>query len=419
MSTSLPDRRWLVALAGTALQLCLGTVYAWSYFQKPLAATYAWNGTAVTGVFSLAIACLGLSAAAGGLLLPRVGPRRLVIGAGLLFGCGHLVAAAALAWRMLPLLYFGYGVLGGIGLGLGYVTPVATVAKWFPDRKGLATGMVIMGFGFGALLMSKAFAPLLYSWSGGNLVSVFAWLGVGFLIAVPATAMWLRNPSLSAEADDRPLVSDVASSELSELVSRRFAIMWVVFFCNILAGVSLISMQSPLLQELWQRRQPELDATALAASGATLIGGSSLFNGIGRMLWGGLSDRIGRVAAFRWMLASQAVAFVALYAVGDPWLFSGLVCYVMLCYGGGFGTMPSFVLDVFGPVRMPIAYGAILTAWSAAGIVGPLCMAALNDRRAFGLSGGVLCVGLVATCFLAVRPAGGPSIHSKAIQHED
>ena len=145
-------------------------MYAWSYFQKPLVEAYGWSNAQVTWTFSLAICCLGLAAAWGGLQLPRVGPRRLAMIGGVLFGVGHLVAALALHWKSLPLLYLGYGVLGGFGLGLGYVTPVATVAKWFPDKKGLTTGMVIMGFGFGALLMSKLFAPLLYRASGGDLV---------------------------------------------------------------------------------------------------------------------------------------------------------------------------------------------------------------------------------------------------------
>jgi len=148
---------------GAWLQLFLGTVYAWSYFQKPLMEGYGWSNAEVVRAFSLAICCLGLAAAWGGAKLPRFGPRKLIVSGGILFGAGYFLSAAALYCRSLPLLNFGYGVVGGTGLGLGYVTPVATVAKWFPDRKGLATGMVIMGFGFGALLMSKIVAPMLFA----------------------------------------------------------------------------------------------------------------------------------------------------------------------------------------------------------------------------------------------------------------
>lgn len=411
--------RWLIALAGTIVQLCLGSVYAWSYFQKPLANTYGWTSTQVTWAFSIAICCLGLAAAWGGVQLPRVGPRKLAVLGGLLFGAGYLVAAVALAWKSLPLLYVGYGVLGGCGLGLGYVTPVATVARWFPDKKGLATGMVIMGFGFGALMMSKAVLPLLLTISGGNFVVVFVWLGVGFLALTTTVGACLKNPppgfspgnAAVAVTADTPAVLLPASQEASLLSTalrlRWFAAMWLVFFSNIFAGISLISFQSPLYQSVLQRRDATLSAEVLAASGATLIAVSSLFNGVGRMLWGALSDRIGRTRAFRVMLVSQIGVFVCLPQIGTPWLFAAAVCFVLLCYGGGFGTMPSFVLDVFGPQRMPAYYGAILTAWSTAGIVGPQTIAWLNDRYsqhasqyAFLLTAAILAVGLGASWVL-------------------
>ena len=398
MAKSVFDNRWFIALAGTAMQACLGTVYAWSYFQKPLAEGYGWSNAQVTWTFSLSICCLGLAAAWGGLQLSRVGPRRLAMIGGLLFGAGHLVAALALHWKSLALLYLGYGVLGGFGLGLGYVTPVATVAKWFPDKKGLTTGMVIMGFGLGALLMSKLFAPLLYRASGGDMVLVFAWLGIGFLLSVVGLGAVLRNPppGFSPTVANLPpagvAITNVEVLQTKDdlvlpgLLSRRFAAMWLVFFANIFAGISLISFQSPLFQNLWLSRDPGLTKEALAAYGATLIAVSSLFNGVGRILWGGVSDRIGRVRTFQIMLVSQIVVFGILIQVGNPWLFGGLICYILLCYGGGFGTMPSFVFDVFGPIQMPVVYGAILTAWSAGGIVGPQFVAFINDHYATHLA---------------------------------
>ena len=408
--------RWIIALAGTWLQLFLGTVYAWSYFQQPLVDTYGWTNTSVALTFSLAICCLGLAAAWGGMKLPRFGPRKLAIVGGLLFGLGYLLAAAALQWRSLPLLYLGYGVIGGTGLGLCYVTPVATVAKWFPDKKGLATGLVIMGFGFGALLMSKLIAPALYAWSDGNLVTVFLWLGACFTAATLLGAVWLREPPpgyaprhAAAVAAGNPPAATPDSPPAVGIVSGRFAAMWLIFFCNIVAGISLISFQSPMLQDLWRRLEPSLSAATLSSYGAWLIAASAVFNGVGRILWGGFSDRLGRLSAFRWMLASQLAVFLLLVVIGNPWLFGALICYVLLCYGGGFGTMPSFILDVFGPRRMAQAYGVILTAWSAAGVVGPQIVALLKDHygqhaasHSFVVGAGFLAVGLVLS--LAMRP---------------
>jgi MFS transporter, OFA family, oxalate/formate antiporter len=405
-----PPNRWFIALAGTGLQLCLGTVYAWSYFQKPLVETYGWSNSQVSWTFSLAICFLGLSAAWGGLQLSRLGPRRLAVTGGILFGLGHLVAALALHLHSLPLLYFGYGVLAGCGLGLGYVTPVATVAKWFPDKKGLATGLVIMGFGFGALLMSKVFAPLLYRASGGDLVMVFAWLGTGFLPVVSGLGALLQNPPGVAPSTDpiiHPSGSPSSSSTLPHLLSRRFLTIWFVFFSNILAGISLISFQSPLFQSVWSHRDATLSKEALASCGATLIAVSSLFNGLGRILWGAASDRLGRSRTFQIMLASQIAVFAALTQTGNPWGFGALVCYVLLCYGGGFGSMPSLVHDTFGPAKMPILYGAVLTAWSAAGIAGPQWVAFLNDHYAtrlapyaFGCNAIVLALGFALSLAL-------------------
>lgn len=408
--------RWWIAIAGTVLQLCLGTVYAWSFFQKPLVDAYGWTNAQTAWTFSFAIFFLGLAAAWGGVNLKRFGPHRLAMTGGFLFGLGYLLSATALHLHSLPLLYLGYGVIGGIGLGLGYVTPVATVAKWFPDRKGLVTGMVVMGFGFGALLMSKILAPLSLTMSHGNLVQVFYIFGAFFMVISMAVASFLDNPpddfvlpgqSIPVrEADD--VAGALAAGTIRDaLVSGRFLVMWLIFFCNILAGISIISFQSPLMQDLWRKLNPVLAKETLAAYGATLIAVSSIFNGIGRFFWGGLSDRIGRVMAFRIMLASQVVVFVGLMLTSNPWVFGALICYVLLCYGGGFGTMPSFVLDMFGAQRMAVVYGVILTAWSAAGVVGPQIVAFLKDhspehaaRYAFGIGAGLLLVGFIFCCLI-------------------
>lgn len=374
--------RWLVAVMGTLLQVVLGTVYAWSYFQNPIMQAYGWKNVQVMWIFSIAICSLGLAAAVGGLLLGRLGPLRLALAGALLYGGGYLLGGWALSLKSLPLLYLGFGVVGGSGLGLGYVTPVATAAKWFPDKKGFITGMVIMGFGLGALLMSKAIAPALMALCDGNLVHVF-WCSGGLLllIGVPA-ASFMRNPPSGLSTDAHRAASELPSRACigKVLLSGRFARMWLLLFLNTSAGIMFISLQSPMLQDLLRRGGSALDAAALAGIGATLIGVSSLFNGIGRFFWGGISDKIGRTNAFRIIFATQIVIFMALIWTSNPWLFGVLVCYVMLCYGGGFGTMPSYVADTFGAGMMPIAYGSVLTGWSMAGIAGPQLAAFLKDH---------------------------------------
>jgi OFA family oxalate/formate antiporter-like MFS transporter len=408
-----PGYRWLIAGMGTLLQLCLGSVYAWSYFQKPLVEAYGWRNTQVAWAFSLAIGFLGISAAVGGVLLPKFGPRKLATVGSLLFGSGYLLAAVALHIKSLPLLWLGYGVVGGIGLGLGYVIPVATAAKWFPDKKGLVTGMVVMGFGFGALLMSKVVAPALNTAFPNQLPSVFAGIGVILGLTSLLAAGFMRNPPAATAA--------VVGGEKAwpRLLSRQFALMWLVFFCNIVAGIAIISFQSPLLQDLWKNINPLLAPATLATYGATLIAVSSVFNGLGRFSWGGLSDRLGQIHTFRLMLGTQVIAFIALMSVGNPWLFGALICYILLCYGGGFGVMPSFVLNTFGPRLMPVLYGCILTAWSAAGIVGPQVIAWLKDRYgpqasgyAFALGAGLLALGFLLSLLLTVaKPGDSSSAH--------
>lgn len=421
--------RWSICLLGTALQVCLGTAYAWSYFQKPLGDAFGWSNSLTAWAFCLAICCLGLSAAWGGLNLARFGPRRLAMAGGALFGSGYLVAALALTLNSPVLLILGYGVIGGCGLGLGYVTPVATVAKWFPDRKGLATGLVVMGFGLGALAMSKLFAPLLLAhFTTGIdptsmparqavLAQLFAALGVIFLLLTLPIAWFLRNPpaGFAPPGWTPPAGIDQASgpgpTARSRICSGRFALMWLVFFCNTTAGIAIIGFQSPLFQDLWRTIDGSLNATTLAAYGATLIGITSLFNGLGRFAWGGLSDRIGRPRAFTLMLGTQVLAFTALAWTGNPWTFAALCCWILLCYGGGFGAMPSFVLDVFGARLMPVVYGTILTAWSAAGIVGPQMVALIKDacpaeagHYSFLAGAAFVLVGFLASFRLSSKP---------------
>ncbi len=367
--------RYLVLVACTTLQVCLGTVYAWSFFQSLLVLQLGWSYTDTAIAFSIAIFSLGTSAAGAGAALRRFGPRKLAILGSCMFSAGYLIGGFALRVDNLTLFYAGYGVIGGAGIGLGYVTPVATAVKWFPDRKGLASGTVVMGFGVGAFLLSKVLAPVLLDHFDLSLPTLFSWLGVIFASILLPCSLVITNPPVRPDASGGrvPAAAAVQGADASEAVARclrtpQFAMMWLVFFFNIASGISVISFQSPLLQDVWGLADPTVEPALLAEYGATLIAVSSLFNGAGRLFWGLLSDRIGRVTVLRILLASQMVVFGRLMTEANPWVFCVLVCYILLCFGGGFATMPSFILDVFGPVRMPVIYGVILTAWAAAGI---------------------------------------------------
>jgi MFS transporter, OFA family, oxalate/formate antiporter len=390
----LPNR-WLIATMCTVLQLCLGTVYAWSYFQPLLVEQFRWSNTATSWAFGVTNCCLGLSAAWGGINLARIGPRKLALAGGVLFAAGYALAAVALAVKSLILFYLGYGAVAGIGIGLGYVTPMSTVTKWFPDKKGLVTGIVAMGFGLSGFVLSVVLAPILMRAFHGNLTLVFAALGAILGSTAIVSAGMLRDPpagylpsgyvppaSLSAGAvGPYAKVDEESDLPLREyILAGQHAILWFIFFLNIMAGMSIVSFLSPLYQDIWKLDDPTLARSVLAGYGATLIAVSSLFNGVGRIVWGAVSDRLGRMNTFRILLASQLIVFGMLMTERDPWIFAFLVCYVLSCFGGGFAIMPSMVMDVYGPKRMSRVYGVILTALSAAGILGPLMIASLKDN---------------------------------------
>jgi len=392
--------RWFMAIMAMLLMVCLGTVYAWSYFQTPIMKGFGWNNAQVSLTFSFAIFFLGVAAAVGGVFLPKVGPRVLAVGGSVLFSLGYAIAGFALSLKSLPLLYIGYGVVGGTGLGLAYMTPVATIAKWFPDKKGLATGIVIMGFGLGALVMSKILAPTLLAWTGGNLVTVFLALAALFFVLTVLTSLTLKNPpqgwtpaglsSAPAKGKTRKAAQTAASAPKSpaeaykeasgDIFSKRFLLVWIVFFCNITAGITIVGFQSPMFQDLWGKATPSLAPETLAALGATVLAITSLFNGFGRFFWGAVSDRVGRIRTFRIMLGSELVIFAVLILTGNPWIFAALLCWILLCYGGGFGTMPATISELFGQGKMTVIYGVVLTAWSAGGVIGPQITAFIKDK---------------------------------------
>ena len=399
------SKKWLIAVTGTFTHLLLGTVYAWSFFQTPITEFTGWNNAQAAWAFSLSIFMLGVTAAWAGNKMSVYGPRKLAMIGGALYALGYLISGFALANQSLFLLYLGFGIIGGIGLGLAYVTPVATVSAWFTQKQGLATGMVVMGFGFGALVMSKFLAPVFLRISEGNLSTTFYYVGTVMIILIPILASFLQLPG----TDGLQNVKEDKVSIAKYIKAKPFITIWLIFMINIVAGMIFISFQSPLLQDMLKVRMP--DGTdfsnpeviaSLAAAGATLIAVSSIFNGLGRFVWGSISDKIGRMPTFRILLTLQAVIFVLLIFVNQPIVFSVLVCIVLLCYGGGFGVLPSLTKDMYGSKLMSSLYGALLTAWSVGGIIGPQIVAFMKDNYAekaglyaFIVGGSLLVIGIL------------------------
>jgi MFS family permease len=384
--------RWAIALAGTVAMVCLGTVYSWSLFTQPLIAAFGWSNTTTTWAFALAIFFLGVGAIAGGRWQDRRGPRAVAVTGVLLWGLANVLAGLGTARFGAPWIYLTYGLLGGLGLGLGYVTPVAAVAKWFPDRRGLATGMVVMGFGLGAFLYNNilkaipSFAAVaaeagrvvaargqgaggtLSEASAGTLMSTFVWSGVVFAGVGGLCASFLRNPA-TATATATSTATDYPPSRA--LRTPQFWALWAMLFLNVTAGILFISNAVPIMRELTGAPP----ATALAVYGFI-----ALFNGLGRFFWGAVSDRIGRNMAYLLIYGTQVLVFFLVGGVGALWLVAALFAIVLLGYGGGFGTMPSFTADYFGTRYMGVNYGWILSAWGVGGIVGPIFVAAVKDR---------------------------------------
>lgn len=405
------EKKWLIAIMGTFTHLCLGTVYAWSFFQTPIAQLSGWSNTQVAWAFSLSIFMLGITAAWGGTKIDKYGLRKLAITGGIFYAMGYIISAYALSAGNLWLLYLSFGILGGTGLGLAYVTPVATVSKWFTEKQGLATGMVVMGFGLGALVMSKVLAPLFLQLSNHDLSKTFLYIGFTLLILLPFCASFLQLPP--SEKGEIKTTASISISPYKYIFSKSFIMLWLMFTINIVAGMIFISFQSPLLQDILKLRMPAstnfADASvinSLTAAGATLIAVSSVFNGLGRFFWGAVSDKIGRVTTFRILLAIQALIFIGLIFVSHPVLFFIFVCIVLLCYGGSFGVIPSLINDNYGAKLMPALYGAVLTAWGVGGIVGPQIVAFMKDNYptnaglyAFVIGSVILIVGFTLSCF--------------------
>ncbi len=391
--------RWAIAVAGTIAMICLGTVYSWSVYTQPLIASFGWSNTTTTWTFALAIFFLGVGAIIGGRWQDSAGPRPVAMTGVILWGVGNILAGLGTAHLGAWWLYLTYGVIGGIGLGLGYITPVAAVTKWFPDKRGLGSGMVVMGFGLGAFFFnnilkavpafanaSREAARVLAARTAGDatvhlsatgvsaVMNTFLVSGIVFAVLGGICAAFLRNPEAGYT---RPGAVAAAASSARDyppadaMRTPQFWLLWFMLFLNVTAGILFISNAVPIMRELTGARP------ALALSVYGII---ALFNGIGRFFWGAMSDRIGRNWAYILIYGSQVLIFFFVGGIHSFPIVATLFAVVLLDYGGGFGTMPSFTADFFGTKYMGVNYGWILLAWGVGGIVGPIFVALVKDH---------------------------------------
>ena len=361
--------RWLIAASAVGIHISIGSVYSWSVFNKPMEAAFGWSKNEVAMTFSLAIFFLGLSAAVMGRFIERKGPRWSGIIAGTFWGLGMLGAGLATSMENLYLLWATYGVLGGIGLGIGYITPVSTLVKWFPDRRGLATGLAIMGFGFGAMIGGPVFNLIM---SRISLPATFFIMGAVYMGVMYVSALYLERPpegwmpegmQEAVDAGKKKPVRDISQLTANEAVKTLpFYGLWVMMFINISCGIAVIYAASPLAQE---------SAGMSPEAAAAMVGLMGVFNGLGRISWASLSDFLGRANTYIAFFVIQIIAFCLLPTIASAGIFQVVVFIILTCYGGGFATLPAYIGDLFGTKELGAIHGYVLTAWALAGIAGP------------------------------------------------
>ena len=406
--------RWGIAAAAVVMQICLGAVYGWSVFKNPLIRQLHWTETQVQLTFTLAIAFLGVGTIIGGLWQDRVGPRRVATVAGVIYGVGYLIAGVAAKSQSLALLYIGYGVISGVGMGMGYITPVATLVKWFPDRRGLMTGVAVAGYGAGALIFSPIAARLIQT---SGVPPTFWIFGVVYLILVVAAAQFYANPpqgyvpaGWTPTSAVQKTATKVDFTVTQAMRTWQFWLLWFMLFLNVSAGIMIISQASPMAQEM-------VKMTPLAAAG--MVGLISIFNGAGRVFWAWVSDMIGRAPVYFLLYAIQAVIFFMLPSVQSITTFSIMFAIIGLCYGGGFGTMPSFTADFFGAKFMGGIYGWILLAWGAGAIPSPIMIARIHqDSGAYAPAVKVIAIVMVCSLVLPILARYRPAAPRAATLHE-
>ncbi|HEX2603917.1 MAG TPA: OFA family MFS transporter [Oxalicibacterium sp.] len=436
--------RWMVPPAALAVHLCIGQAYAFSVFNGPLSKVIGisesapddWKLTTLGWIFSLAIFFLGLAAAFGGKWLEKVGPRMTMFVAACCFGGGFLISALGVSLHQIWLLYLGYGIIGGVGLGLGYVSPVSTLIKWFPDRRGMATGLAIMGFGGGALIGAPLSVFLMNHFKSATSVGVietFVVMGVLYFISMTIGAFTIRIPAdgwapkgWTAPAHDNKMITKNHVHIDEALKTPQFYLLWLVLCLNVTAGIGVLGQASVMIQETFK-------GSVTPAAAAGFVGLMSLFNMGGRFFWSSASDYLGRKNTYFVFFILGVILYSLVPHTGETnsvALFVLCYCIIISMYGGGFSTIPSYLADMFGTKFVGGIHGRLLTAWSAAGIFGPVLV---NYIREYEIDHGVpkahsyevtmyimaclLVLGFI--CNLLVRPVD-PKHHMTEKQlHED
>ena len=387
--------RWLVPPAALAIHLCIGQGYALSVFNLPMSrllgithsAPGDWPLTTTVWMFNIAFATLGAAAFTWGRWLERVGPRRAMFVAALCFGSGLGIEGAAVAMHFLPLLYLG-AVVYGIGLGLGYISPVSTLIKWFPDRPGMATGMAIMGFGGGAMIGSPLAQNLMDFYKSPSSVGVaqtLVTMGAIYLAFMMFGVVTVRVPPpgyrpvgwVPREAGSQALVTSASVTAQQALKTPQFWLLWAVLCLNVTAGIGVLSQASPMIQETFAGR-------VNAAAAAGFVGFISIFNLLGRFLWSSVSDFLGRKRTYAVYFALGTVLYCAvptLGRTGNVALFVATFCLIFTMYGGGFATIPAYLRDLFGVREVGAIHGRLMTAWSVAAVVGPSLVTYLRQYQ--------------------------------------
>ncbi|HER2887670.1 TPA: OFA family MFS transporter, partial [Streptococcus pyogenes] len=354
--------------AGILLHLMLGSTYAWSVYRNPILQETGWDQAPVAFAFSLAIFCLGLSAAFMGNLVEQYGPRLTGTVSAILYASGNMLTGLAIDRKEIWLLYIGYGVIGGLGLGAGYITPISTIIKWFPDKRGMATGFAIMGFGFASLLTSPI-AQWLIETEG--LVATFYLLGLIYLIVMLFASQLIIKPTAAEIAildkkrlqNNSYLIEGMTAKEA--LKTKSFYCLWVILFINITCGLGLISVVAPMAQDL-TGMSPEMSAIVVGAMG--------IFNGFGRLVWASLSDYIGRRVTVILLFLVSIIMTISLIFAHSSLIFMISIATLMTCYGAGFSLIPPYLSDLFGAKELATLHGYILTAWAIAALTGPMLL---------------------------------------------
>ena len=417
--------RWKIPPAALCIHLSIGQAYAWSVFNIPLTKLLGvehsidadWSREQVIWIFSLAIVLLGLSAAFGGKWLERVGPRCAMFWSAVCFSSGFFIAALGAHWHSIVLIYFGYGVIGGCGLGLGYISPVSTLIKWFPDRPGMATGMAIMGFGGGAMIGAPLALALMQHFSSPTdtgVVPTFLVMGTIYLVVMLIGAFTVRIPpegwqptagqsiTPAGKLTQRSVHADQA------IKTPQFYLLWIMLCFNVTAGIGILGKASDMLQDMF---------AVSAAAGSTFVLVLSISNMLGRFLWSSMSDYIGRRATYAIFFGIGMTLYGCLPTLarfGNQTLFVVTCSLIMTMYGGGFATIPAYLRDMFGTMHVGAIHGRLLTAWSLAGVLGPVLLTRWAEyQKGLGVSkhesygavlyvmSGLLLVGLVCNAWLS------------------